>query len=87
MMKGKIDTMEELNASLPDKHEVAKELGIPLDQGHNEDLTTAEVGKIGGHIGGQKVKAMIGMAEEYMAENARQEAADAKAEGRTEHTV
>lgn len=45
-MKNRIDTMEELDASLPDKHEVAKELGIPLDQGHNEDLTTSEVGKI-----------------------------------------
>lgn len=86
-MKGRIDTMEELNAALSDKHEVAKKLGIPLDQGHNEDLTTAEVGKIGGKIGGQKVKMMIEMAKEYMSENAKQEAAEAKAEDKTEHTI
>lgn len=85
-MKGRIDTMEELNASLPDKHEVAKELGIPLDQGHNEDLTTAEVGKIGGRIGGQKVKMMIEMAKQQT-ENAEQEAAEAKAESQLEHTI
>lgn len=60
-------SMQELDASLPDKHEVAAELGIPLDQGHNEDLTTSEVGKIGGKIGGQKVKKMIEMAEAQMA--------------------
>ncbi len=60
-------SMQELDASLPDKHEVAAELGIPLDQGHNEDLTTREVGKIGGKIGGEKVKKMIEMAEAQMA--------------------
>lgn len=86
-MKERIGTMEELNNSLPDKHEVARQLGIPLDQGHNEELTTQEVGKIGGKIGGEKVKRMIEMAETSMAENAQKEAADAKAEGRTEHTV
>jgi hypothetical protein len=73
-MKEKITTMEELDASLPDKHEVAKELGIPLDQGHNEELTTQEIGKIGGKIGGQKVKKMIEMFEETMVENAEKEA-------------
>ena len=53
-MTKQYQSMQELDASLPDKHEVAKELGIPLDKGHNEDLTTSEVGKIGGKIGGQK---------------------------------
>ncbi|AJQ26186.1 small, acid-soluble spore protein, alpha/beta type [Pelosinus fermentans] len=77
MVKGKIDTMQELNATLPNKHEVAEELGIPLDQGHNRELTTSQVGKIGGRIGGQKVKMMIEMAEEQMAENAAAEAAEA----------
>lgn len=86
-MKGKMDTMEELNASLPDKHQVADELGIPLDQGDNGNLTTREVGKIGGKIGGEKVKKMIAMAETYMAENSAHEAAEASAEGKTEHTV
>lgn len=77
MTKNKIDTMQELNAALPNKHEVAEELGIPLDQGHNEDLTTSQVGKIGGRIGGQKVKMMIEMAEEQMAENSKAEASAA----------
>lgn len=80
MTKGKIDTMQELNAALPNKHEVAKELGIPLDQGHNEELTTSQIGKIGGKIGGQKVKMMIEMAEEQMIENSKEEAIEAKKE-------
>lgn len=80
MTKGKIDTMQELDAMLPNKHEIAKELGIPLDQGHNEELTTSQVGKIGGRIGGQKVKMMIEMAKESMAENALEEAAQARKE-------
>jgi len=77
MTKGKIDTMQELNATLPNKHEVAEELGIPLDQGHNEELTTSQVGKIGGRIGGQKVKMMIEMAKEQMENNSIEEAAEA----------
>jgi hypothetical protein len=76
MVKGKIDTMQELDATLPNKYEVAEELGIPLDQGHNEELTTSQVGKIGGRIGGQKVKMMIEMAKEQMAENSAAEAAE-----------
>jgi len=67
-MAKKYRSMQELDASLPDKHEVAEELGIPLDQGHNEDLTTREVGKIGGKIGGQKVKKLIEMAEAEMSD-------------------
>lgn len=62
------DSMDELDASLPDKHEVAKDLGIPLDKGYNGDLTTKEVGKIGGKIGGEKVKKMIQAAEDQMAQ-------------------
>ena len=77
MTKNKIDTMEELNAVLPNKYEVAEELGIPLDQGHNEDLTTSQVGKNGDRIGGQKVEMMIEMAEEQMAENSKAEASAA----------
>lgn len=66
-MLEKFKSMQELDESLPDKHEVATELGIPLDQGHNEDLTTREIGKIGGKIGGAKVKKLIEMAEAQMA--------------------
>ncbi|MPM81146.1 hypothetical protein SDC9_128198 [bioreactor metagenome] len=65
-MTQKYRSMAELDASLPDKHEVAEELGIPLDQGHNEDLTTSQVGKIGGKIGGAKVKKLIELAEENL---------------------
>lgn len=72
-MADKYRSMKELNESLPDKHEVAEELGIPLDQGHNEDLTTREVGKIGGKIGGEKVKKMIAMAETQMAKTDNQQ--------------
>jgi len=67
-MTEKFKSMKELDESLPKKHEIAAELGIPLDQGHNEDLTTREVGKIGGRIGGAKVKKLIEMAEAQMAE-------------------
>ncbi|BBB91856.1 MAG TPA: small, acid-soluble spore protein, alpha/beta type [Methylomusa anaerophila] len=67
-MTQKYRSMEELDASLPDKHEVAAELGIPLDKGHNENLTTREAGKIGGKIGGEKIKKIIEMAEAQMAE-------------------
>lgn len=80
MTKGKIDTIQELNATLPDKYKVAEELGIPLDQGYNGDLTTSQVGKIGGRIGGQKVKMMIEMAKEHMEENSIAEAAEAAKE-------
>lgn len=66
-MTEKFKSMKELDQSLPDKHEVAAELGIPLDQGHNEDLTTRQVGQIGGKIGGAKVKKLIEMAEAQMA--------------------
>lgn len=32
------------------KYEVAKEVGVPLKQGYNGDLTAREAGKIGGTI-------------------------------------
>lgn len=67
-MTEKFETMAELNASLPDKHEVAAELGISLDNGHNADLTTSQVGQIGGKIGGAKVRKLIEMAEAQMTE-------------------
>lgn len=42
---------------------------------------------MGGRIGGQKVKKMIEMAKDHMAENSAQEMNAAKNEGRTEHPV
>ena len=53
------------------KFEVARELGIPLSQGYNGELTSRQAGVIGGHIGGrlggQMVRRMIAMAEEDLA--------------------
>lgn len=44
--------------------EVAKELGIPLKDGYNGQLTSAEAGKVGGRIGGSMVKELVKMAKE-----------------------
>lgn len=43
-----------LHSNNPDdvKYEVADELSIPLNNGYNGKLTSAQVGKIGGPIGG-----------------------------------
>lgn len=68
-MPEKIYSMKELDASLPDKYEVAAELGIPLDQGHNAELTTSQVGQIGGKIGGAKVRKLIEIAEAQMSKS------------------
>nr|WP_310739790.1 alpha/beta-type small acid-soluble spore protein [Oceanobacillus alkalisoli] len=48
------------------KYEVAKERGIPLDEGDNGQLTSRQAGKIGGPIGGNMVKEMIEIAKEQM---------------------
>ena len=49
------------------KFEVAKELGVPLQQGDNGGLTTEEAGHIGGKIGGSMVREMIRLAQEQLA--------------------
>jgi hypothetical protein len=55
------------------KWEAAEELGLKakIEDGGWENMTTGEVGKIGGkvggQIGGQMVKRLIGMAESQMA--------------------
>ena len=48
------------------KLEVAKELGIPLKEGYNGQLTSEEAGKIGGRIGGSMVKELVKMAQQKM---------------------
>lgn len=48
------------------KYEVAKELGIPLEERNNGQLTSRQTGKVGGPIGGNMVKEMISMAKEQM---------------------
>ena len=44
------------------KEEVASELGVPLKDGYNGDLTSKQAGSIGGEM----VKKMIMMQEEQM---------------------
>lgn len=41
------------------KYEVANEIGVPLKQGYNGDLTSAQNGSVGGYM----VKKMIERAE------------------------
>ena len=47
------------------KYEVASELGVPLKQGYNGDLTSAQNGSVGGYM----VKKMIEAQERQMAQN------------------
>ncbi|WP_449538137.1 alpha/beta-type small acid-soluble spore protein [Ferdinandcohnia sp. Marseille-Q9671] len=56
------------DSSNPDgvKYEVAKELGIPLNDEYNGNLTSKQAGKVGGNIGGNMVKEMIRMAQENL---------------------
>ncbi|MBS4960815.1 MAG: alpha/beta-type small acid-soluble spore protein [Clostridiales bacterium] len=46
------------------KYEVASEIGVPLKQGYNGDLTSAQ----NGYVGGYMVKKMIENQEKMMAE-------------------
>jgi len=47
------------------KYEVASEIGVPLKQGYNGDLTSAQNGSVGGYM----VKKMIEAQERQMAQN------------------
>ena len=47
------------------KFEIANEIGVPLKQGYNEDLTSAQNGSVGGYM----VKRMIEQQERQMAGN------------------
>ncbi|REK71871.1 alpha/beta-type small acid-soluble spore protein [Paenibacillus paeoniae] len=57
-----------VNPERPDdvKYEVAKELGIPLRQGDNGDLSTESAGHIGGKIGGSMVRELVRMAQDRL---------------------
>ena len=44
------------------KYEVANEIGVPLKQGYNGDLTSREAGSVGGEM----VKRMIAYAQNNM---------------------
>jgi small acid-soluble spore protein D (minor alpha/beta-type SASP) len=62
-----------VNPSQPDKvkYEVARSLGIPLNQGYNGQLNTESAGKIGGEIGGSMVRAMVKMAQQQLAQKGK----------------
>ena len=49
------------------EYEVANEIGVPLKQGYNGDLTSAQ----NGYVGGYMVKKMIEKAEQEMSGNGR----------------
>lgn len=50
------------------KYEVANEIGVPLKQGYNGDLTSAQ----NGYVGGYMVKKMIEAQEKMMANQQNQ---------------
>ncbi|MFD0959112.1 alpha/beta-type small acid-soluble spore protein [Paenibacillus chungangensis] len=57
-----------VNPSRPDdvKYEVAKEIGVPLQEGNNGELSTESVGHVGGKIGGPMVRELIRLAQEEL---------------------
>ncbi len=59
----KINIPEARRALEQFKYEVANEIGVPLKQGYNGDLTSAQ----NGYVGGYMVKKMIEAQERQMA--------------------
>ena len=59
----KINIPEAREAMEKFKYEVAGEIGVPLKQGYNGDLTSAQ----NGYVGGYMVKKMIEAQEQVMA--------------------
>ncbi|MBQ8941632.1 MAG: alpha/beta-type small acid-soluble spore protein [Firmicutes bacterium] len=60
---GKVNVPEAKEAMNRFKYEVANEIGVPLKQGYNGDLTSAQ----NGYVGGYMVKKMIEAQEKQMA--------------------
>ncbi|QGQ99717.1 alpha/beta-type small acid-soluble spore protein [Paenibacillus psychroresistens] len=63
-----------VNPLRPDdvKYEVAKRMGIPLNNtGDNGHLSTKSAGQVGGRIGGTMVREMIKIAKEQLAGQSR----------------
>lgn len=48
------------------KFEAAKEVGVPLKQGYNGQLTSQQAGQIGGKLGGNMVKELVKIAQENL---------------------
>ncbi|MBQ9518948.1 MAG: alpha/beta-type small acid-soluble spore protein [Firmicutes bacterium] len=59
----KVNVPEAKEAMNRFKYEVANEIGVPLKQGYNGDLTSAQ----NGYVGGYMVKKMIEAQEKQMA--------------------
>lgn len=59
----KVNVLEAREAMDKFKYEVANEIGVPLKQGYNGDLTSAQ----NGYVGGYMVKKMIEAQEKQMA--------------------
>ncbi|WP_127531290.1 alpha/beta-type small acid-soluble spore protein [Paenibacillus kobensis] len=59
-----------VNPARPDdvKYEVAKSLGVPLQEGDNGNLSTEDAGRVGGAIGGSMVREMIRLAQQRLAQ-------------------
>ena len=61
-MASKKAVPEAMSALQQFKYEVANEIGVPLKQGYNGDLTSAQNGSVGGYM----VKKMIEAQERQM---------------------
>jgi len=55
------------------KYAVAKQENIPLQNGDNGDLTTRQVGRIGGQMGGSMVRRLIEMAQQQLVDEKEQQ--------------
>ncbi|CAM5205372.1 Small acid-soluble spore protein alpha/beta type OS=Ureibacillus acetophenoni OX=614649 GN=SAMN05877842_10521 PE=3 SV=1 [Ureibacillus acetophenoni] len=51
------------------KFEIAKEIGVPLNEEYNGKLTSEQAGKVGGRLGGNMVKELVRMAQENLNKN------------------
>ncbi len=60
----KVNVPEAKGAMNRFKYEVANEIGVPLKEGYNGDLTSAQ----NGYVGGYMVKKMIEAQEKMMAD-------------------
>jgi hypothetical protein len=74
MRSFKADVMKQegyaVDPNRPDdvKFEVARDLGVPLRQGDNGELSTGAAGKVGGRIGGTMVREMVRLAQQKLAQ-------------------
>jgi small acid-soluble spore protein D (minor alpha/beta-type SASP) len=72
-LKAKVMREAGYKVSHPDdvKYEVAKDVGVTLDQGYNGQITAKDAGRVGGQIGGRMVKELIQQAKANLGKQAR----------------